>query len=46
MACGRDVGSGAMLVLLAFQYLFEVKLSEHCIVVFENTLDVDAPKFT
>jgi hypothetical protein len=46
IACKRDLGLGVMLVVLAFQHLFQVRLGEHCIAVFEDVLDVDAPKFT
>jgi hypothetical protein len=46
IACKRDLGLGVMLVVLVFQHLFQVRLGEHCIAVFEDVLDVDAPKFT
>jgi hypothetical protein len=46
VACKRDLGLGVMLVVLAFQHLFQLKLGEHCIAVFEDVLSADAPKFT
>jgi hypothetical protein len=46
VTCERDLGLGVMLVVLAFQHLFQVNVGEHCIAVFEDVLSVDAPKFT
>lgn len=46
LECGTDVGLGVMFVVLAFQRLFNVKLSTHCVAFFERVAIANAPAIT